>query len=62
MAFETPMKALLVEDNTVHTLVPSMMLDRFHPEISVAKMGKKMWICSSRGRSSTLFCVIRTCL
>jgi CheY-like chemotaxis protein len=41
MAFKSPMKALLVEDSAVDTLLLSGMLRRFHPEITMVKNGKE---------------------
>jgi CheY-like chemotaxis protein len=41
MAVKSPLKALLVEDSAVDTLLLSGMLRRFHPEITVAKNGQE---------------------
>jgi CheY-like chemotaxis protein len=41
MEFKSPVKALIVEDNKVHTLILSMILCSFHVEITVAENGKE---------------------
>jgi CheY-like chemotaxis protein len=41
MAFKSPVKALVVDVSKVDTLVLSMILRRFHAEITVAENGKE---------------------
>jgi CheY-like chemotaxis protein len=41
MEFKSPMKALLVDDSRVDTLILSAILRRFHFEITMANYGKE---------------------
>jgi CheY-like chemotaxis protein len=57
----SPVKALIVEDSAVETMILSAMLRKFHCEITTAKNGKEAVQMFLEGRSLTLFFVTRTC-